>query len=135
MTAPNEPTPGTGPPRQAPAHRQEHADAPDALLPGEVARPLKAVGLIGYVLLLVAIALIAVVLAALALDWPLTGWITAAAVATVLAVACLVGSRLALTSQPAHDRSQHDPLIPETTQEEAREYERAHPHPHPRREP
>lgn len=103
-------------------------DRPDAHLPGGTARPLKAVGLIGYVLMLVAFALIATVLVALAFGWPLTGWIVAAAVVTVLAVVCVAGSRTALASRTAPDSPPPEPLIPETTREEAREYEQAHPH-------
>ncbi|WP_440712243.1 hypothetical protein [Gordonia sp. FQ] len=112
----------TGPRRSA------HDPAAD-LLPGEVARPLKALGLLGYVLLLIAIALIGMAISAAALGWALTGWVAGAVVCTALALACLVGGRAALTTRRRHDRAEHDPLIPEVTAEEAADYRRHHPHP------
>ncbi|GAC56794.1 hypothetical protein GOHSU_13_00160 [Gordonia hirsuta DSM 44140 = NBRC 16056] len=96
------------------------------LLDGRAVRPLKAIGMIGYVLLLVAIALIAVAVVAATADWALTPWVTAAIVCTVVAVGFLAGSRVALPSRPGHDRAEHDPLIPEVTAEEADDYERRH---------
>lgn len=88
---------------------------------------MKAIGAIGFVLILVAIALIGVAITAAPAGWALIGWVTGAVVASVLALVCLIGSRAALTATPGHERSEHDPLLPEVTAEEAAHYEATHP--------
>lgn len=124
MTLPNEPTPGMGP--------HPHDGTPGHLLPAAQARPMNALGIAGFVLLLVAIALVGVAIAAAPAGWALIGWVVGVVVASVLALACLIGSRAVLTDKPAHERAEHDPLIPEVTAEEAAEYEATHPTVDPR---
>lgn len=116
----SESTPGGGPPMTG-----DHLSA-------ATVRPLKALGLIGYGLLLIALVLIAVTLTTAAADDALAPWIVATVVCAVAAVGCLGWSRVRLRSHRALDRPQHDPLIPETTAEEADEYEYLH-HPRGRR--
>lgn len=94
--------------------------------PAASVRPLKAVGLIGYGLLLLALALLALTIVAAAADWMLAPWIAVTAVCGVVGVGCLIAVRVALVRNPAHDRPQQDPLIPEVTEEEALEYEQQH---------
>lgn len=119
MTSPDEPTPGMDRP---PTGNDDH------LLSAAEAKPLKALGIAGVIFLMAAIALIGITLVALALGWALTGWIAGSIVCLVIALACLIGSRKALTAKPGHERAQHDPLLPEVTAEEAQEYEANHPH-------
>lgn len=89
-------------------------------------RPLKLAGLVGYGLLLATVALIGITLAAAAFDSALAPWIIATSVCGASGLGLLAAVRLALTGHPAHDRPQHDPLIPEVTEEEAAVYEREH---------
>ena len=111
---------------QTPGVAGRHADPARDHAPAKSVRPLKALGLVGYALTLVAVVLLAVALAAAALGagpWP---WVVATAVAGLAGLGCLIGVRVELMRHPARDRPQHDPLIPEVTEEEAAEYERRH---------
>ncbi|GAA4668979.1 hypothetical protein [Gordonia humi] len=91
--------------------------------PADSVRPLKAVGLIGYGLVLAALAFLAVALTTAGGDTTATPWIVATAVCGVVGISCIAAVRVALVRHPAHDRAQHDPLIPEITREEALDYE------------
>lgn len=111
-------TPGVG----DPAHPDPiHSHAPERSV-----RPLKIAGLVGYGFLLAAIALVGVTLAAAGFDTAVAPWIIAAIVCGVIGLGVIVAVRVTLVSHPAHDRPQHDPLIPEVTEEEAVTYERTH---------
>jgi heme/copper-type cytochrome/quinol oxidase subunit 2 len=100
----------------------------------------KALGLFGYVLVLIGIGAIAVWLALAAQDHEAAFWTGIGAIlTTVVGIGAIVASRLILTSgRKIHDRTEEDPVQPEVTEEEAAEYE-AHYHggnPHEqRREP
>ncbi|QKT08328.1 hypothetical protein HUN08_14820 [Gordonia sp. X0973] len=85
----------------------------------------KAVGLLGYVLLLVGIPFVAVWLALAASAHPEAGWVGAASITTLLVgIACLIVSRRMLTSgRHIDERAEEDPIQPEVTAEEAAEYE------------
>ncbi len=101
-------------------------DPVEAHAPAASVRPLKAMGLVGYGLLLLALTFFAVTLVAAGFDWALTPWVVATVVCGVAGLGFLAAVRVALTRNPAHDRPQHDPLIPEVTEEEAIDYERHH---------
>lgn len=119
MTMPNEPTPGMGP------HPVDGGT--DHLLPASQIRPVKALGMAGFVLLLVALAFIGVALVAAPAGWALIGWVSGAIAASVLTLVCFIASRVVLTRTPGHERAEHDPLIPEVTAEEAAQYKADHP--------
>ncbi|GAB09088.1 hypothetical protein GOARA_027_00510 [Gordonia araii NBRC 100433] len=89
----------------------------------------KAIGMLGYILILVGIPFIAIWLALAAYAHPDAGWVGVAAVSTLLlGIAALVVSRLVLTSRrDVTERVEEDPIQPEVTAEEAAEYE-AHYH-------
>ena len=92
----------------------------------ERARRLTWFGMIGYLLLLITVALLGFTLGAAALDTALAPWIVATVLCAVLAFGALIFSRRMLTLQESGDRAAHDPLIPEVTAEEAAEYEQQH---------
>lgn len=114
-----EPTPGGGP-------WTEHDGPPDPVrehVPSATIRPLKALGIVGYIALLLAIALLAVTIAAAALDMMLAPWIAATVVCGIIGIGALVFARTRLVATRALDRPGHDPIVPEVSAEEAAEYE------------
>ncbi|WOC14056.1 phage holin family protein [Gordonia sp. MP11Mi] len=126
-----EPTPGGG----RGAATGGSADPVRAHQVAKKARPLKAVGLVGYAALLVAVALLAVTIAAAGFDMMVAPWITATVVFGVVGIGCLVFARTRLSANDALDRPGDDPITPEVTAEEAAEYEREfHGRPVPRDE-
>ncbi|MGB3603600.1 hypothetical protein [Gordonia sp. (in: high G+C Gram-positive bacteria)] len=111
-------TPGSG---DSVPHDPVHAHAAEHSL-----RRLKIAGLVGYGFLLAAVALVGITLAAAAFDSALTPWVVATIACSVIGLGFIAAVRVTLTRHPAHDRPQHDPLIPEVTEEEAVTYERNH---------
>ena len=115
-----EPTPGGG---SGPANGGP-TDPVRSHLFARTARPLKAVGLVGYGALLLAVASLAVTIAAAGFDMMVTPWIVATVVFGIIGISCLVFARTRLTANDSLDRPGHDPIVPEVTAEEAAEYER-----------
>ncbi|MGC4935151.1 hypothetical protein ACLQ3C_15870 [Gordonia sp. DT30] len=87
------------------------------------ARAIKSTGLLGFVVLAIAIVLLVLAIGATAGHHAAGGWLWLATVIVgIVGLAMVATGRVLATSTPAHERPQEDPLQPEVTAEDEENY-------------